>query len=68
VVCTDIDECASNPCQNGGLCKDFVNHFVCDCTTDYIDETCAIGTVNINFRKLQPEHFVAPVIRQLTKH
>ena len=24
---TDIDECASNPCQNGGTCADDVNRY-----------------------------------------
>ena len=25
----DIDECASNPCQNGGTCADDVNRYDC---------------------------------------
>jgi len=27
----DINECESNPCQNGGQCKDLVGRYECDC-------------------------------------
>ena len=27
----DIDECKSQPCQNGGFCKDEVGHYRCEC-------------------------------------
>ena len=29
IVLTDIDECASNPCQNLGTCTDGVNQYNC---------------------------------------
>jgi EGF-like domain len=29
---TDINECASLPCQNGGVCIDGANSFTCNCT------------------------------------
>ena len=28
---TNIDECASNPCQNDAICEDDVNGFICNC-------------------------------------
>ena len=31
----DYDECASDPCQNGGECVDQVNKFICECTGDF---------------------------------
>ena len=37
----DVNECASNPCQNGGQCKDGVNKFTCTCPAGYIGNTCA---------------------------
>lgn len=49
---TDIDECATKPCQNG-LCIDRIGDYQCDCTgTGYegehcendIDE-CAVGRI-----------------------
>ena len=27
----DIDECQSNPCQNGGVCEDLISKFKCNC-------------------------------------
>uniref|UniRef100_A0A674DQP0 EGF-like domain-containing protein n=1 Tax=Salmo trutta TaxID=8032 RepID=A0A674DQP0_SALTR len=32
---TDIDDCQSNPCQNGGTCIDEINSFVCLCLPSY---------------------------------
>jgi Notch-like protein len=28
---TNVDDCASNPCMNGGRCNDEIGGFVCDC-------------------------------------
>ena len=39
-VCTNIDDCASNPCQNNGTCIDGVNAYTCACTADYTGQTC----------------------------
>lgn len=27
----DVDECASQPCQHGGICIDLVAHYLCSC-------------------------------------
>ena len=35
---TDIDECASNPCENNGACTDGVASFACDCSGTSIKE------------------------------
>lgn len=40
---SDIDECQSNPCQNGGTCIDEVNSFVCLCLPSYGGATCEKG-------------------------
>lgn len=37
---TDINECASNPCANGGVCIDLVNGFRCECPRGYYDARC----------------------------
>ena len=42
---SDIDECASAPCQNGGTCNDLVNGFSCDCDAGYTDIICSTGMI-----------------------
>ena len=39
----DIDECASDPCQNGGTCHDAENQHSCACKTGYTDANCQTG-------------------------
>jgi hypothetical protein len=36
----DVDECANNPCANGGICSNFLCGFECDCGPYYIDALC----------------------------
>ena len=40
VLYSDIDECASNPCQNGGTCADDVNRYDCTCEAGYTGADC----------------------------
>ncbi|XP_075218846.1 uncharacterized protein LOC142323283 isoform X2 [Lycorma delicatula] len=42
---TDIDECADNPCLNGGSCSDEIGKFICTCKSGFKGERCEI---NIN--------------------
>ena len=37
---TNINECASNPCANGGVCMDLVDGFKCECPRGYYDARC----------------------------
>nr|CAD7408779.1 unnamed protein product [Timema poppensis] len=39
---TNIDECASNPCRNGGSCTDLVNGYKCSCTDDFMGINCEL--------------------------
>ncbi|XP_060582136.1 uncharacterized protein LOC132738608 isoform X2 [Ruditapes philippinarum] len=40
-VCeTDIDECLSTPCQNGGTCLDKLNEYQCNCMPGYTGADC----------------------------
>ena len=41
---TDIDECASMPCQNGGACIDRVNAYECVCSAGYTGVNCETST------------------------
>ena len=39
----DIDDCASNPCENNGTCIDLVSNYTCNCTQGYTGKNCSIG-------------------------
>ena len=36
----DINECASEPCQNGGDCSHYVNRFACECQQGWTGDFC----------------------------
>ncbi|XP_056893296.1 protein crumbs homolog 1 isoform X5 [Takifugu flavidus] len=36
----ELDECKSNPCQNGGYCHNLINKFVCVCDMSYAGDVC----------------------------
>ncbi|XP_020628365.1 uncharacterized protein LOC110065552 [Orbicella faveolata] len=37
---TDLDECESNPCSNGGVCVNGVNKFTCNCIPGFTGLQC----------------------------
>ena len=47
----DINECASDPCQNDATCVDSVNGYDCNCTDGYTGTLCDTGihTLTIYF-------------------
>ncbi|NXF90440.1 SNED1 protein, partial [Eubucco bourcierii] len=40
--CSEIDECQSQPCVNGGQCKDRVAEFLCLCEPGYAGHQCEL--------------------------
>ncbi|XP_078398784.1 fibulin-7 [Cetorhinus maximus] len=38
--CTEMNECVSNPCQNGGICVDAVNQYTCSCPNSWTGRHC----------------------------
>ena len=40
---SDLDECISNPCQNGASCRNLLNHHVCVCRPGYTGALCQTG-------------------------
>lgn len=45
---TDIDECASAPCQNGGTCIDQEDSFKCECPQAWEGNVCQFGKLFVN--------------------
>lgn len=41
---TEIDECESTPCQNGGTCVDALDSYTCTCVVGYTGLSCEAGT------------------------
>ena len=41
---TDVDECSSNPCENGGTCIDGINEYSCQCVAGYTGTNCETGS------------------------
>ena len=40
---TDIDECVSHQCGNGGSCVDGVNNYSCNCLAGFTGSHCETG-------------------------
>ena len=40
-VTENVDECASDPCQNNGTCVDMADAFLCVCVSAYGGVDCA---------------------------
>ena len=40
---SDLNECDSDPCQNGGDCHNGDNTYTCSCTAGYSGDDCEIG-------------------------
>lgn len=38
----ELDECASDPCLNGGFCRNLINRFQCVCEMSFAGDHCQI--------------------------
>ena len=48
----DINDCADQPCQNGGNCTDAVNDYACNCAAGYSGKNCTIGKDDVLSKKI----------------
>ena len=51
-VFVETDECASNPCLNGGTCVDRLDGFTCQCTDEFTGSLCDNGWLMLDNDKL----------------
>ena len=70
----DADNCASNPCQNGGTCTDELNQYNCTCVDGYTGDHCetsmnacfivlCMSSVHIHVRFLEKYHMMTYIFR-----
>lgn len=45
----DVDECASDPCLNGGLCRDSPDAFRCLCDAGFAGDRCETHVSGLSF-------------------
>uniref|UniRef100_G3TV86 Coagulation factor IX n=1 Tax=Loxodonta africana TaxID=9785 RepID=G3TV86_LOXAF len=46
----DGDQCESNPCLNGGMCKDDINSYECWCLAGFEGKNCELGKTDQDAR------------------
>ena len=51
----DIDECRSNPCENGGTCNDAVDMYTCDCDAGYNGDNCETSKFSVIHYKMKKD-------------
>lgn len=39
---SDVNECAAQPCNNGGTCRDLDGDYACQCPSPYVGKQCQL--------------------------
>nr|XP_057931537.1 milk fat globule EGF and factor V/VIII domain containing b isoform X2 [Doryrhamphus excisus] len=43
----DVNDCAGQPCQNGGTCRDLEGDFKCQCPSPYVGKHCQLRCISL---------------------
>lgn len=57
----ETNECESNPCQNGGRCRDLVNGFTCLCSQGFSGVFCEVRAVQTLLQCLSWAEFLKEI-------
>ncbi len=49
---SDLNECTSNPCRNGGTCRDEISFYWCDCPYGWAGFNCEYRELFFSLRQL----------------
>ena len=63
---SDMDTCASQPCQNGGECVDTFFGYVCSCTQGYTGKHCERGKLHLAAYSMRAVALFVPVATDKT--
>ncbi|XP_057692055.1 lactadherin-like isoform X4 [Corythoichthys intestinalis] len=44
---TNVNDCAGQPCQNGGRCRDLDGDFKCQCPSPYVGKHCQLRCISL---------------------
>lgn len=54
---SDIDECSSSPCLNGGLCINLLNNFTCHCVHGWTGALCQQSGLSLILLRFVTHYF-----------
>ena len=58
----EIQECASNPCSNLGVCEEHLAYFTCACATGFTGTTCEEGEGCVNYTDRNSKVVTMPTV------
>lgn len=44
LLSSDVNDCATRPCNNGGVCRDLDGDYTCQCPSPYVGKQCQLRT------------------------
>ncbi|KAM6943068.1 lactadherin-like isoform 2-T2 [Xenentodon cancila] len=43
----NVNDCANQPCKNGGMCRDLDGDYACQCTSPYVGKQCQLRCISL---------------------